>query len=170
VKRSLLPYLKSRRGATSAALLLAATLFAAAGTAHAIANSGWVWWGDGNTPEGCRGGWLWAEISTITANGGIVYPWNYGQVEFRQCVPGGAPSSVAAGFIGASVDGFRNGGYCGTSGYKYNSSRASRVTNSVIACSNPSGLQGYHTLVGGLMWGGNGYWFFGPQGSPSQSY
>jgi hypothetical protein len=161
--------LRIRVGYWQSLVVAASVLFALAGTAHAV-TSGWRFWGDVITPEGCRGMFLWSEFRVDVIYEGTGLPKNVGWTQARFCSTGGAPLSLEAGWIGNAVDAYRNGGFCGTSGWVYSTTRTDATKSQFLNCSNPRGTQSFHTVTGGKLWNGNGYTQFGGQASPVENW
>lgn len=78
---------------------------------------------------------------------------------------------LPAGWLGVTVDAYKNGAFCGTSYYYYSSSASAAFGRySYGLCSNPSGSQEYYTVAWGKVYTGDHY--YQPNGivSPSQNY
>lgn len=81
------------------------------------------------------------------------------------------PRQLPSGWIGVTVDAYKNGGFCGTSYYHYSSSPTSGYGHYFYGlCSNPSGTQEFYTVAWGKVYTGDHY--YQPNGivSPSQNY
>jgi hypothetical protein len=87
---------------------------------------------------------------------------NYGQVlaytnggGSHDCL--GATNSLPAGWIGIKVEGFRDGGLCGTSSYYFSSQAASNWQLWITLCSNPAGNQNFQSRSFINIYTGAGY-------------
>jgi len=81
------------------------------------------------------------------------------------------PRTLPAGWLGITVDAYKNGAFCGTSYYRYSSSAASTVGYYFYGlCSNPAGTQEFYSVAWGKIYTGDHY--YQPNGivSPSQNY
>ena len=74
------------------------------------------------------------------------------------------------GYIGAYVSGYRDGAYCGTSGWLYTSTTTEQKTVVVTLCTNPAGVQVFRSVGWGRTWDGDEYWTTPSQTSPNQNY
>lgn len=145
------------------ATLAASALFAATGMAATV-TSGLVWYGDVAmpAPQNCSGAWLKADTSDCCSN----QVRNGGNVQARECIAGGFPKLLPAGWIGIDTGGYRDGGFCG-SYWAYTDSESSAISNTAVLCSNPAGNQTFTTDVFGFWWNGSAYAMRGPQFSPN---
>jgi len=87
--------------------------------------------------------------------------WNYGAC--------GASRVLPATFLGSAVYGYRDGNYCGNSGYYYSTVATAGWQLWATMCSNPAGSQSFHTVGTSLGKAGSGY-LAGSVTSPAQSY
>lgn len=78
----------------------------------------------------------------------------------------GTVNYVPSGWIRVSVSGYRDGNYCGNSGYYSNSSSAWGYGIRWQACSNPSGTQQFYGISYGQLYNGTGG-YYGTYGGPS---
>jgi hypothetical protein len=116
--------------------LIIAIMFAIAGTAHAL-SSGMNWFGDVQTYYGCRGVYLQAGVENPTSpSGGLVPGW--GTIRLAECVPNGRDLTLPTGAFQVAVDGYRNGGWCGGTGWVGAGSvpSASSITAYSLVCPN----------------------------------
>ena len=74
------------------------------------------------------------------------------------------------GTLGVRVQGYRNGAFCGSAGYVYNGSITSGIGVGSKLCSNPSGLQNFHSVSLHRVWNGSSYNYLGSVTSPNQTY
>jgi hypothetical protein len=86
----------------------------------------------------------------------------------------GIPGNMPAGFLEVQVAGYRDGSYCGETGYYTNSSSTSSLgVYSPALCSNPGGTHVYHTFVDALteslINGSYQYVYVGGLASPNQN-
>lgn len=76
---------------------------------------------------------------------------NYGQVWSRYYNGGnncsGGAQTVGTSVLGISVDGYRDGAYCGSSGWYYNSQSAWGWQLWITLCANPAGVQAFTTAA-----------------------
>ena len=86
------------------------------------------------------------------------------------CYSSGANSQ--SGWLGSKANGYRDGAYCGTTGYAYNSGQAWYFAVGSHLCSNPSGNQNFHTISHHRAWNvlTESYKYMGSITSPSQTY
>lgn len=82
----------------------------------------------------------------------------------------GTTNAVPAGWLGQNVKGYRDGAYCGQSGYRYTTSSAWLYSIQPALCANPAGVQSFWSSVIGVLWGGSGYWSGATTPSPAQNY
>lgn len=91
-------------------------------------------------------------VTDYCARSGIVdVARNYGQIlaytnggGAHDCA--GAVNSMPTGWIGVSVEGYRNGVFCSQSGVFTNSSPQSNWQLWATQCSNPAGVQSFQTV------------------------
>lgn len=81
-----------------------------------------------------------------------------------------SPVLTNPGVLGVRVHGYRDGVYCGSAGYVYNSSITSGIGVGSKLCSNPSGFQNFHSVSLHRVWNGSSYTSLGTVTSPSQTY
>lgn len=99
---------------------------------------------------------------------------NYGQVQGWvnnnfNCI--GTAQYLPSGWYGIKVDGYRDGAYCGSSGYYYSTTYAFGWQIWITLCSNPSGAQSFTTTATGIGYDGTGgYWSGRTVTSPAQNY
>jgi hypothetical protein len=60
--------------------------------------------------------------------------------------------SAAAGWLGARAFGFRDGNYCGSTSWHYNSGSTWEFGVGAKLCSNPAGSQSFHTTADSRAW------------------
>jgi len=60
--------------------------------------------------------------------------------------------SAPSGWLGAYAMGYRDGAYCGTTGFYYNSVSTYRFGVGSVLCSNPSGTQAFKTGADSKGW------------------
>jgi hypothetical protein len=83
----------------------------------------------------------------------------------------GSARTLPSGWLGINLDGYRDGAFCGSSGYYYSSSATWSWTLWVTLCSNPSGTQSFTTKARGVGYdGSSGYWSGATTTSPAQNY
>ena len=140
---------------------VASMLFAAAGAAQALwVDSGLVGW----SPDFMVPGYGMTDVyleSTTHYDDPDPGVYNSGLVQ--------AGVSLPAGFIGADLEGYRNGGFCGEA-EDWNSTTVSWMPIGRRFCTNPSGTQTFKTNAGMDIWNGNGYNGFGWQSSPNLNH
>ncbi len=82
--------------------------------------------------------------------------------------------TMASGYLGANADGYKNGAYCGSTGYYYTSGAASGFGVGQQLCSNPAGSQTFDTVATGTIWdyvsGTWQYVYTNSLTSPNQNY
>ncbi len=95
--------------------------------------------------------------ATITTNGTNIIT-NGGSTRVYDNLPGNCEGSrnLPIGWIGVTLDGYRDGSFCGTSGYEFTSSATWQKTYFQNTCSDPAGSQAFHTNVFGRVNNGNG--------------
>lgn len=158
-----IPVKRSRILAVVLALMLASTSSVAFGTAY----SSWGFFGTFNVgPEGTADMCLRAGIIDIARNHGHIRSY-----------AGGAPTGctgdanvLPSGWLGVTLDGYRDGGFCGTTNYIYSNVATWGWIVEANLCSNPSGLQGFHTTTWGRVFNGGNYVQIGGRTSPIQNY
>ncbi len=103
------------------------------------------------------------DVADNVAYSMTVFPLN-------SCWNSGANSQ--SGWLGARADGFREGAYCSTTGYAYNSGQTWLFGVGSVLCSNPVGLQAFHTKSYHRAWDvtTSQYVYMGTATSPNQSY
>jgi hypothetical protein len=149
-----------------AGLIVAAVLLAVPTGVSASAFSAWTY-NFRLTPAGysltnlCQK----AGIVDVASNNGQVKAWVSAGF---QC--SGTSQALPSGWLGMNVKGYRDGLYCGQSGYVYTTSATSFMSHSAVLCSNPSGTQSFTTTVYGVMYDGGGYWGGSTTTSPAQNY
>lgn len=62
--------------------------------------------------------------------------------------------SLPTGWIGVTLDGYRDGAFCGTSGYEYTSGTNYQKDYQENTCSDPAGSQAFNTAVFGRVYNG----------------
>jgi hypothetical protein len=78
--------------------------------------------------------------------------------------------SLPTGWIGVTLDGYRDGSFCGTSGYEYTSQATWQKTYSENTCTDPAGSQAFNTVVFGRVYNGSsGYHNIPGVSGPSQN-
>ncbi len=82
----------------------------------------------------------------------------------------GSPHYVPSGYLGTRVSGYRDGAYCGTSQYYYNTQTAFGWQLWISLCSNPSGTQSFYSIGWGTFWDGYGYWRSFPSWTSGYAY
>jgi hypothetical protein len=119
------------------------------------------------TPNGCRKVSLDAGVysNDKTLSDGDWSVYSRGVTYSRDCNTSGL-SSLPVSWIGVYVEGYRNGGFCG-SAYAYSTVTSSSVATSPILCQNPGGNDTHNTAIAGGLWNGSSYSWYGYQWSPS---
>lgn len=114
---------------------------------------------------------LKATISTGANNVADIY--SFSDKEPSRCDSSYA-HTMPGGYIGADASGYRNGAYCGSTGYYTNSGPASGIGVGSKICSRPSGSHSYHTVATGEVWDYYytqwHYAYTGTVASPTQNY
>lgn len=82
----------------------------------------------------------------------------------------GTVNSLPSGWIGTRAGGYRDGGWCGVSGWHYSSQAASNWQLWITMCSNPSGIQEFKTRGDITIYTGSGYVSNTGPTSPAQNY
>lgn len=82
----------------------------------------------------------------------------------------GTPKTLGAGYLGVRVSGYRDGSYCGSTTWLYSTTSTDYWQIWSYVCSNPSGLQEFHTSASIKVWGGSSYYTSSSITSPSQNY
>jgi hypothetical protein len=85
----------------------------------------------------------------------------------------GTPKAIPSGYLGVTVSGYRDGAFCGSSGYVYSNVSTDYWQIWSTQCSNPAGSQEFHTRMQGRIWtdlSGGAYVASSPLTSPSQNY
>lgn len=77
--------------------------------------------------------------------------------------------TLPAGWLGVTLDGYRDGSFCGTTNYYYSDSATAGFGVTTSLCSNPSGTQEFHTTVFGRIYMGAGYLDISGIAGPSQN-
>lgn len=78
--------------------------------------------------------------------------------------------SSSSGHLGANALGYRDGAYCGSTGFLYNGSATWKFGVGSTLCSNPSGYQTFKTKADSRVWDGASYKDFLMVTSPNQTY
>jgi len=107
-----------------------------------------------------------AEVDTV--------PGNYSTTRAYYNYPCSSSRTMSTGYLGTKAWGYRDGSYCGSSGYYYNSSSATGYGIGMVLCSDPAGTQAFHTTALGRIWETWGpdpdkYYYVGSVVSPSQN-
>lgn len=157
-----------RYSVRAAALPVAALIVAALATAAlaGFATSGTIYKqsvsvsGYG-TIYGCMDAFVSTTAPSSTVHGGSTYSRNN-----TSC---SSAISLPAGYLGVSTAGYKNGSFCGQTGYQYTSSSSATASAQISGvCSATSGAA-YHTVASGRVWTGSTYQFIGQVSSPSQN-
>lgn len=147
------------------ALFAGIAVIAISSVALATATSGYVYKLSVNVPSyGWTDGCIKSTIADVADN----KAYTRTAVNFNKC--GSPVQSLPSGYLGARADGYRDGAYCGTTDYYYNSSSTYVFGVGSHLCSNPSGTQTFYTQARGRLWNGSGYSYLGSQASPNQNY
>jgi hypothetical protein len=114
---------------------------------------------------------LKATITTGADNIADIY--SFSDKEPSRC-DGSYAYSMPGGYLGIDASGYKNGAYCGSTGYYYNSGPTSGIGVGSKICSNPFGLQTFYTVATGEVWDYYyTYWHYaytGTVASPNQNY
>jgi len=86
----------------------------------------------------------------------------------HDCV--GTANTLPSGWIGTRAGGYRDGVWCGVSGWHYSSQAATNWQLWVTMCSNPSGIQEFKTRGDITIYTGSGYVSNTGPTSPAQNY
>jgi len=68
-------------------------------------------------------------------------------------------ASVPSGYLGAGFDAYRDGALCNSASPQYNGSSTSTFGIGGVICTNPSGIQNYHTVGKSYFWAGVYYYY-----------
>lgn len=160
---------RRRRTPPLFALLAVAFLLGVAGPAAASATSGYIYklttgpYSGGTYARNC----IKADINDVADNVG-----NHKTVTTTSC--SSSAYVLPAGYISARAAGYRDGAYCGSTGYAYNSGPTSAIGVGSHLCSNPSGTQIFRTVADGQTWtiiSGTWQYAYVPSvTSPNQNY
>lgn len=78
--------------------------------------------------------------------------------------------TLNVGYLGVSVNGYRDGSFCGSVGPRYTGTSTSAMVVSSAICSNPSGTQTFRTTMWGYLYKPSiGNYRGANQGSPNQN-
>jgi hypothetical protein len=69
----------------------------------------------------------------------------------------GGAKTLPSGWLAVTLDGYRNGSFCGTTYYQYSTTSTSAFGVATSLCSNPSGSQTFNTNVFGRVYNGSAY-------------
>ena len=133
------------------------------GVAHASAGSGRIYRGSPNgTYNVCAQAWIYDTADNVAET--ISQDWNTGCWNDND--------SQSSGWLGAKALGYRDGGYCGSTGWYYNSVSTWKFAVGAYLCSNPSGTQVFKTKADSRAWddGENDYDDYLQVQSPNQNY
>lgn len=148
------------------AVVMALMLASSSSVALATAYSAWGYKGVFNTgPTGNADMCLRAGMIDVARNHGHIRSWT--------TVPQGCTGNAKvlnSGYLGVTLDGYRSGAFCGTTGFIYSNVATSGWIVEANLCSNPSGLQGFNTTTWGRVFNGNNYVQIGGMNSPIQNY
>lgn len=151
---------------STAAILLCLTLAFMPGVAAATASSALTYitatTRDGAVLAICGK----ATIADVADNKGHTYGRQWSN---NTC--SGAPISASTGSLGVKANGYRNGVYCGTTGWYYNGVATSTFAVGSVICSNPAGIQTFRTTSHHAVWSDpSSQYFTGSVTSPNQGY
>lgn len=161
-----------RRSSVVAALLAALVLLLPSIALAGYANSGVIYQktvfvaGHGNTRI-CLEAWVVTNgIGTgVVSQGGATraYDASGGNCD--------GPRTLGTGWLSVTIDGFRSGAFCGTTGYRYTPNPISYMWYQSTLCPNPAGSQVFNTRVLGQVWNGSGAYvdIWPGQWSPNQN-
>lgn len=134
-----------------------------AGIAFATATSGRIWRGSpGNSYNVCAE----AVIRDTADNVAYIIAQDLGSGCWSD------NNSRPSGWLGTKAIGLRDGGYCGTTGWYYNSSSTWMFGVGSHLCSNPGGVQEFYTKADTRAWNSSttSYVDYLQITSPSQNY
>lgn len=78
--------------------------------------------------------------------------------------------TLPAGWLGVTHDAYRDGGFCGTTFYRYTDTATSGIGyQSINLCSNPAGSQVFHSNVFGKIYNGSTYLNISGLAGPAQN-
>jgi len=153
-----------RAMAVVVSLLLLAQPASVAATAYSAVTHKFLW-----TPAGYTLTNLCVQAGEVDVNR------NYGQAQAwvfsgsTNC--SGTTRTLPSGWLGVFVEGYRDGAYCGSSGWYYSSQATWAWQLWITLCSNPSGQQSFVSYASGAGYDGStGYYRSSPVASPAQNY
>lgn len=137
-----------------------------ASSANASAYSTWKWYVStpvaGRWHDGCLQGQIVDTADNRSYTESLTYTYGCS----------GSYSSVPSGYLGANAYGYRDGTFCGSTGWYYSAVSTSLFGVGSHLCSNPAGVQTFFTNAYARHWDESGglYVQGGPWASPSQNY
>lgn len=157
------PVMRSMRKGLLLPAMVLVLLGLTAGVVYATAWSTWGFVMRVNSPGyGYSNACARAGIVDVADNKSQVRVYSDGQ----SC---GVTKNLPSGYIAAKADGYRNGAYCSTTGWYFNSVTAAYFAVGQVICSNPAGTQTFNTVGWGGLWNGSSY-PANSRTSPSQNY
>ena len=121
-------------------------------------DSGWVNWGPLTLPAPYGTTNVYLRAVAEQAPGGWVQHRGYIDTDLTQ------PNLLPAGWIGVNVGEFKNGGFCGETGYQFSNTAADGWSTGSSLCGYPPGT--FVTGTFGCISNGSSYSCGGPQYSP----
>lgn len=139
----------SGRLASRLMLLALVTAFVAglALGALAYASTGVVFRENVNTPTGST-----TRVCGEAAVDPVSSVYNYGYTRAYHNSPCSVARVLPTGWISVRVHGYRNGAYCGNSGWRNSSGASATAGTGSPLCTNPSGSQEFWTTQDGRVW------------------
>lgn len=132
------------------------------------AGSGWVKWGVIPGTGFSADVFLFSQEQEFWgSNGGDVM--NSGYIKTLNSGTN-SPISFSTGWLAVWITGYRDGGYCGDSGWHYNRWADYSFVWNADLCTDPAGIQSFQTQVWGAAFDGSVWRTYGPQSDPIGSY
>jgi hypothetical protein len=77
---------------------------------------------------------------------------------------------LGVGYLGVYVSGYRDGAYCGTTGWRYTTQQTNSFQIWSYLCTNPAGVQNFNSVAYVAVWTGSGYAGSTSISSPNQGF